>query len=42
MKIKFHEISCHECHQNDLTFIYQDMGPFICAHLQVLLSEQVP
>ena len=19
--------------QNDLTFIYEDMGPFICAHL---------
>ena len=24
--------------KNDLTFIYEDMGPFICAHLSVLLS----
>ena len=24
--------------KNDLTFIYEDMGPFICAHLKVVLS----
>ena len=23
---------------NDLTFIYKDMGQFICAHLKVLLK----
>ena len=27
--------------QNDLTLIYEDMGPFICAHLSVILSVLV-
>ena len=44
MKIKIYGIPFHDCHlyllkiSNELTFIYEDMGPFICAHLLVLKS----